>query len=102
MTFLRRYGYSAIGYCMITSAIVIEMSMCFEWLIYAKAEGNMHVGFTSIFGGLFSAGACMISFGAILGKCTPAQLMVMGIFETILFWGNARIVFVEMAAHDVG
>lgn len=44
----------------------------------------------------------MISFGAVIGKVTPAQLVVMTIVEVFAFWANIRICLTENQAHDVG
>lgn len=34
------------------------------------------------------AAAVMISFGAVLGKTSPLQLIIMGTIETVLFVAN--------------
>jgi ammonium transporter Rh len=44
----------------------------------------------------------MIPYGAVLGKTSPTQLILMGLLETILYWINAHLVFGVIAAHDVG
>ena len=44
----------------------------------------------------------MISFGAVLGKVTPFQLLLMAVIETVLFWVNIRVSIVTLGAHDVG
>merc|ERR1719473_1403147 len=99
MTFLRRYGYSAVGYCMVVSALCAQFSYAFRIVFDAD---HPHVVLENLMEGLFCAGAVMISYGAVLGKTTPTQLMVMGIVETMLFWVNSWIVFSLLGAHDVG
>jgi ammonium transporter Rh len=44
----------------------------------------------------------MISFGAVLGKVSPTQLLFMAIVEVFGFWINFRLTMVEVGAHDVG
>lgn len=39
----------------------------------------------------FCAGAVLISFGAVLGKTGPAQLLLMALLETVLFSVNEFI-----------
>lgn len=39
----------------------------------------------------FCTGAVLISFGAVLGKTSPVQLLVMAIFEVTLFAVNEFI-----------
>jgi hypothetical protein len=35
--------------------------------------------------------ALLISFGAVLGKTTPLQLIIMGLIETAIFAGNEHL-----------
>jgi hypothetical protein len=35
--------------------------------------------------------ALLISFGAVLGKTTPLQLVIMGLIETAIFTGNEHL-----------
>jgi ammonium transporter Rh len=44
----------------------------------------------------------MISFGAVIGKVTPFQLLLMAIIEVFSFWANFRLSITEIGAHDVG
>jgi ammonium transporter Rh len=104
MTFLRRYGYSAIGYCMIVSALCAQFSLPLKLLLMGSHGGGDHnyVDLVGLMEGLFCAGAVMISYGAVLGKTSPTQLFVMGILESVFFWINTRLVFTDIGAHDVG
>ena len=52
-------------------------------------------------GGL-AAASVLISFGVVIGKLNPFQLLVMAIFETILFVINMHIGYVLFGAIDVG
>jgi len=102
MTFLRRYGYSAVAYTLIISATVAELSMVVERLFAQDAGSTWEIQLEQLMNGLFCGGAVMISFGAVLGKVTPFQLLLMSVIETVLFWVNVRISIVTLGAHDVG
>lgn len=52
-------------------------------------------------GGL-AAAAVLISFGAVLGKLNPFQLLVMGLVEGALFVFNAHLGYKVLGAIDVG
>lgn len=39
----------------------------------------------------FCTGSVLISFGAVLGKTSPVQMLIMAIFEVTLFAGNEHI-----------
>jgi len=47
----------------------------------------------SIIGAEFAAAAVLISFGAVLGKVSAMQLLVMAIFEVVVYEVNQLIVF---------
>jgi len=103
MTFLRRYGLSAIGYTLIISAMVVELSIVWEYVFFAKDDNiKDKITIETLFNGLFCSGAVMISFGAVLGKTTPAQLVLMAIIESALFFLNAKLAFEVFEVHDCG
>jgi len=52
--------------------------------------------------GDFAAGAILISFGALLGKITPSQLLVMAILEIIVYALNEQICVEKYKAVDMG
>ena len=53
----------------------------------------LHAGVASIIGAEFAAAAVLISFGAVLGKVSPIQLLMMAFVEVVLFEVNQLIVF---------
>jgi ammonium transporter Rh len=50
----------------------------------------------------FCAGAFLISMGALLGKATFSQLMLIATFESVFFSLNAVIIFEVLHVHDIG
>jgi len=57
---------------------------------------------TNLIHALFAAGAVMISFGAVLGRTSPSQLMVMTFFAVTCFHFNEWIGAGELKAIDMG
>lgn len=105
MTFLRRYGYSAIGYTFLVSALVAQWSVPIQgWFesINEDFHDRYKVGIVQLVNGLFCAGAVMISYGAILGKVTPTQMVIMGIMEPVFYWLNIYVNIMELKEVDVG
>jgi len=99
MTFLHRHGLSAIGYCLVISALVCEMSVGVEHIVN---KGSSVLTIENMMNALFCSGAVMISYGAVIGKVTPLQLIIMAIVEVFGFWLNIRLCVTENGAHDVG
>jgi len=106
MTFLRRYGYSAVGYTLMVSALVAEWSFLLQGFFETISSGNgfstYDVGVYELLNGLFCAAAVMISFGAILGKVSPIQLLLLGVIEPIFYWLNIYICIFKLQALDIG
>jgi ammonium transporter Rh len=111
MTFLRRYGFSAIGYTFLISTLVCQWSVilqCFaesqEPLFSQTIDTPCEVDVVHILNGLFCSGAVMISYGAVLGKATPAQLVIMGFIEPMFYWLNSYLTLFpsQIGAFDVG
>jgi len=101
MTFLRRGGVTAVGLCMIVSCVAIELSLVMQgigkdWAFEWGNALNLH----NLIHSLFCAGAIMISMGAVLGKTSPSQLLLMAIMEVIFYWINFGIYIKELEAHD--
>lgn len=44
--------------------------------------------FSSLLNADIASAAVLISFGAVLGKISPLQLVLMGIIETVIFAAN--------------
>ena len=57
---------------------------------------------SSVLEGGLAAASTLISFGVVIGKLNPLQLLVMGIIETILFVINMWIGFSLLGAIDIG
>ena len=63
---------------------------------------TIKLGITNLITSDFAAGAVMISFGAMLGKASPIQLMFMGIMEIIVYAMNETIGAGLFSAVDMG
>eukprot|EP01111_Echinosteliopsis_oligospora_P019076 TRINITY_DN903_c0_g1_i1.p1 TRINITY_DN903_c0_g1~~TRINITY_DN903_c0_g1_i1.p1 ORF type:complete len:504 (-),score=106.55 TRINITY_DN903_c0_g1_i1:59-1570(-) len=105
MTFLRKYAYSALGYTFLFSCLAIQWALPLRGFFEMVAEGEFHhhyrVDVLGLLDALFCAGAVMITYGGILGRSTPLQMLVITIIEPILFFLNLMI-GKKLGAFDVG
>ena len=67
-------------------------------LLYSLLE---YIQFRVLEGGL-AAATVLVSFGVLIGKINPLQLLVMGFIETILFVINCYIGYTVLGAVDIG
>lgn len=104
MTFLKRYGYSAVSINMLISAVIIQWALIVRGIIHQLLHGEekFTIGVGDMLSADFAAATVLISFGAVLGKTSPLQLMVMGLIEVVLSQINEYIGLDKLKAEDVG
>lgn len=110
MTFLKRYGYSAVGFNFIIAAYVLEWALLIRgWLQDHSGHFSLNIeryknkkffkfdidsiNFyqISLLVADFCAAAVLISFGAVIGKASLSQLLVMATIEVVVQSVNEHI-----------
>ncbi|KAM8920701.1 ammonium transporter Rh type B [Pelodytes ibericus] len=102
MTFLKCYGFSSVAFNFLIAAFALQWSTLIQGFFHGFHDGKIHVGIESMINADFCTGAVLISFGAILGKTSPVQLIVMTLFEVTLFGINEYIILNILGAKDAG
>lgn len=104
MTFLKRYGLGAVSINMLIAAFVIQWAFIVRGIIHQVAHGEgkftVHVG--EMLSADFASATVLISFGAVLGKTSPLQLLIMALIEVVLSQVNEWIGLDKFHAVDVG
>lgn len=106
MTFLKKYGYSAVSFNFIISALTVQWAMLmsgfWEHAWNNKLDHLVQLDIVSLIKGDFAAAAVMISFGAVIGKVSPLQMFFIMICEIFFFAINESIGVFEFHAVDMG
>lgn len=106
MTFLRRYGFSSVGFNFLLAALVIQVSLItnnfFKALEADKLDDKFTIGVDNLMTSDFTAAAVLITFGALLGKVSPLQLVFVAVLETLFFGLNEYVGALELKASDIG
>ncbi|XP_067941459.1 ammonium transporter Rh type A-like [Watersipora subatra] len=104
MSFLKRYGYFAIGVNFLIAALVLQWHIIFQGLVHLSKEHHWRISINlqSLIAADFTSAAVLISFGAIIGKTSPLQLVIMAILEVMVFVGNEYIAVEIFKATDIG
>lgn len=116
MTFLKRYGWSSVGFNFLVTAFTIQWAILvtgfFEDILHseAAAEGEeahvaakyIRINVDRMLEADFTTGAILISFGAVLGVASPVQLLFMILFEVIFYNINAFILINYLSVSDIG
>lgn len=101
MTFLKRYGFSSVGVNLLLAAFGLQWGLLMQG-IWHLDHGKIKVSIFKIINADFSTATVLISFGAVLGKTSPVQLLIMTILEISIFSINEHLVANVLGANDVG
>ncbi len=100
MTFLEKYGLSAVGLTMLLTVLNMECNLIIESYFLTSCS---EISITSIINAEFSAATLLISFGALIGRATPLQMCFLSIAQSFFYALNkVTIVFGLLRAEDVG
>ena len=105
MTFLKNYSFTSLGYTFFIGAFIIQYSILMNGLIHNIMNNHyekIYLNIESLITGDFAAGAALISFGALLGKVSLNQLLVLSILEIIFYSINESIGVIHYQAVDMG
>jgi ammonium transporter Rh len=106
MTFLRKYGYTAVGLTFIIGALAIQVFLLFFtfWtnIIESASPWNkLEIDIELLINADFAAGAVLISFGALLGKVSFTQMLLLTVLE-VFFYTLNQAVCLKLAIADIG
>lgn len=101
MTFLKRYGFSSVGVNLLLAAFGLQWGLLMQGLWHLD-HGKIKINIFKIINADFSTATVLISFGAVLGKTSPVQLLIMTVLEITIFAINEHLVAVILEANDVG
>lgn len=97
---------------MMVSVIAIELNVMVELLcrfIYGMGGITedttipLPIGLSTLIDGEFAAATLLISFGAVIGRATPTQLVIMAICQSFPYaFNKVLVVFGLFSAEDVG
>ncbi|XP_069696076.1 ammonium transporter Rh type A isoform X1 [Periplaneta americana] len=105
MTFLKRYGFSAIGFNLLIAALNVQWSILCSGFFHHGGDsdhGRIKIGIQNLLSADLATAALLISYGAVLGKTTPLQLVIMGLIETAMFTANEHLGLEVLKVRDSG
>ncbi|XP_053565537.1 ammonium transporter Rh type A [Bombina bombina] len=100
MTFLKRYGFSSVGVNLLLAAFGLQWGTLMQGLWHLHG-GKIEINILSMINADFSTATVLISFGALLGKTSPVQMLILAILEITIFACNEHLV-AKLGASDIG
>nr|AOZ65976.1 RhcG [Eptatretus stoutii] len=102
MTFLQRYGFSAVGFNFLIASFSIQWATLMQGWFHHLKDGKILVGVESLINADFCAASVLIAFGAVLGRTSPVQLLIMAFFQVTIFSVNEYILLNLLEVIDAG
>jgi len=105
MTFLVKYSWSSVSYNLLVSCLCIQWGIVVDGFMRCAFDGRwgqITMAMESAVLGDFAAATILISFGGLLGRITPTQLLAMAFIEVVFYTLNERICLQEFQAVDIG
>eukprot|EP01083_Nonionella_stella_P033600 91947_1 len=105
MVFLRKHGYSSIGFNFLAAVFTIQWSILVVGFFHSAFDGHFEdikLDVTTLIAGDFAAGAVLISFGAVLGRVSAPQILTMALLEIVFYAVNEQIAVQELLITDIG
>ncbi|XP_023695180.1 ammonium transporter Rh type A [Paramormyrops kingsleyae] len=99
MTFLKRYSFSSVGFNLLLAGFGLQWGLLMQGIWHGVP---IKVNISRMINADFSTATVLISFGAVLGKTSPVQLLIMTILEITTFAINEYVVVDIFEARDVG
>lgn len=105
MTFLKHYGFGALGYTLIIASMTVQTSLLTNHsmhCLFAMEWKTLYLDITNLITSNFTAGAILVSFGAVIGRVSLSQILVMSLAEAIVFSANESLGVVTLKVVDMG
>ena len=84
---LKKYAYSAISFNFMITVFALEFTyfMIGMWVNVERAVWDqIPLNFTTLLHAIYGSAAILVTFGAVLGRITPLELLVMTFLEASL------------------
>lgn len=76
LAFFRRYGFGGMVFNFLTATFAIQWAIIIQGFFHFYHDGKIHLGVLNLINAEFACAVVLISFGAVLGKTSPVQLLV--------------------------
>ncbi|XP_020481324.1 rh family, C glycoprotein a [Labrus bergylta] len=104
MTFLKRYSFGGVGFNFLIAAFGLQWALLMQGWFHAlnPETGKITIGVESLINADFCCAGSLIAYGALLGKVSPVQLLVVTLFGVTLFAVEEYIILDLLHCRDAG
>ncbi|XP_029288699.1 LOW QUALITY PROTEIN: ammonium transporter Rh type B-like [Cottoperca gobio] len=102
LAFFRFYGFSGLVFNFLTATFAIQWAILMQGFFQFYYDGKIHLGVINLLNAEFACAVVLISFGAVIGKTSPVQLLVMALLEIPIFAVTEWAVLKYIRINDAG
>jgi len=104
LAFMRMYGFGGMVFNFLTATFAVQWAVVAQgyFQFWHADEGKIHLGVVNLIYAEFACAVVLISFGAVLGKTSPVQLLVMALLEVPIFAVTEWAVLKYLRINDAG
>ncbi|XP_041789255.1 ammonium transporter Rh type C 2 [Chelmon rostratus] len=104
MTFLKRYSFGGVGFNFLIASFGLQWALLMQGWFHSldHTTGKIYIGVESLINADFCCAGSLIAYGALLGKVSPVQLMVVTLFGITLFAVEEYIILTLLHCRDAG
>lgn len=102
LAFFRFYGFGGMVFNFLTATFTIQWAILVQGFFQFYYDGKIHLGVINLVNAEFACAVILISFGAVLGKTSPVQLLFMALLEVPVFAVTEWAVLKYLRINDAG
>ncbi|XP_041836713.1 rh50-like protein [Melanotaenia boesemani] len=102
LAFFRFYGFSGMVFNFLTATFAIQWAILIQGFFQFYHDGKIYLGVINLLNAEFACAVVLISFGAVLGKTSPVQLLIMALLEITVFSITEWAVLKYIRINDAG
>lgn len=102
LAFFRLYGFGGMVFNFLLATFAIQWAILVQGYFQFSHDGKIHLGVINLINAEFACAVVLISFGAVLGKTSPLQLLVMALLEVPIFAVTEWVVLTFLKINDAG
>ncbi|XP_029001108.1 rh family, C glycoprotein a [Betta splendens] len=104
MTFLKRYSFGGVGFSFLIAAFGLQWALLMQGWFHSldPATGQIKIGIENLINADFCCAGSLIAYGALLGKVSPVQMMVVTLFGVTLYSVEEYIILNLLHCRDAG
>ncbi|NWS42950.1 RHBG protein, partial [Probosciger aterrimus] len=102
VAFLSRYGPGSVAISILVVAFAIQWAVLLQGFLHQFRNGKIHVRAESMVRADFGAAAALISTGAVVGRMSPGQMLLLTLLGVTFFTLNEYILLSLLGVSDSG